>query len=51
VQIGLANLFTQPPIQWGAILACSILATLPVVALFRLLQRFIVVSETGAGIK
>lgn len=51
VQIGLANLFTQPPIQWGAILACSVLATLPVVALFRWLQRFIVVSETGAGIK
>ncbi|HEY0947396.1 MAG TPA: carbohydrate ABC transporter permease [Opitutaceae bacterium] len=51
VQIGLANLFTAPPIQWGAILACSVLATLPIVALFRLLQRFIVVSETGAGIK
>lgn len=51
VQIGLANLFTQPPIEWGAILACAVLATLPVVALFRILQRFIVAAETGVGIK
>lgn len=51
VQIGLANLFTQPPIHWGAILACSVLATLPVVVIFRLLQRFIVTTETTTGIK
>lgn len=51
VQIGLANLFTQPPLQWGAIMACAVLATLPVMLLFRLFQRFIVGNETGAGIK
>lgn len=51
VQLGLANLFTQPPVQWGDILACSVLATLPVVALFRLLQRYIVTSEVRVGIK
>lgn len=51
VQISLANLFTQPPIQWGAILACSIMATLPVLALFRWLQRYIVTTDTRTGIK
>ena len=51
VQIGLANLFTQPPIQWGAILACAVMATLPVLCIFRLAQRHIVASDLGAGIK
>ncbi len=51
VQISLANLFTQPPVQWGDILACAVLATLPVVLLFRFFQRHLVPSETGAGIK
>jgi multiple sugar transport system permease protein/fructooligosaccharide transport system permease protein len=51
IQISLANLFTQPPIDWGAILACAVIATLPVVALFRLFQRYIVIADVGAGIK
>jgi ABC-type glycerol-3-phosphate transport system permease component len=51
VQIGLANLFTQPPIDWGAILACSVLATLPVLASFRLFQRYIVTSDSRVGIR
>jgi ABC-type glycerol-3-phosphate transport system permease component len=51
VQTSLANLFTQPPIQWGAILACSVLATLPVLVLFRWLQRYIVFTDTRTGIK
>jgi len=51
VQLSLANLFTQPPVRWGEIMACAVLTTLPVVALFRLLQRYIVPSETRAGIK
>jgi multiple sugar transport system permease protein/fructooligosaccharide transport system permease protein len=51
VQLGLANLFTQPPVQWGDILACSVLATLPVVAIFRLLQHHVVLSDARAGIK
>jgi len=51
VQISLANLFTQPPIQWGAILACAVWATLPVIALFRWLQRYIVITDARTGIK
>ncbi len=51
VQISLANLFTQPPIQWGDILACSVLVTLPVLLLFRCFQRYIVITDARAGIK
>ena len=51
VQIGLANLFTQPPIQWGDILACAVMATLPVLLMFRWLQRYIVATQVQAGIK
>jgi ABC-type glycerol-3-phosphate transport system permease component len=51
VQIGLANLFTQPPVQWGDILACAVMATLPVLLMFRWLQRYIVATQVQAGIK
>lgn len=51
VQISLANLFTEPPVQWGPILACAVMATLPVLFIFRLAQRHLAASELGAGIK
>jgi ABC-type glycerol-3-phosphate transport system permease component len=51
VQIGLANLFTQPPVQWGDILACAVMATLPVLLMFRWLQRNIVATQVQTGIK
>lgn len=51
VQIGLANLFTQPPVQWGDILACAVIATLPVLVMFRWLQRYIVATQVHTGIK
>jgi len=51
VQISLANLFTQPPIQWGDILACAVMATLPVLLIFRFAQRHLVASDLGTGIK
>ncbi len=51
VQISLANLFTEPPIQWGAILACAVMATVPVLLIFRFAQRHIVTSDLSAGIK
>ncbi|HYD84465.1 MAG TPA: carbohydrate ABC transporter permease [Opitutus sp.] len=51
VQLSLANLFTAPPIQWGDILACAVLATLPVIVLFRWFQRYIVTTDARAGIK
>lgn len=49
VQIALANLFTRPPVQWGDILACSVLLTLPVLLIFRFLQRFVVCSDAQSG--
>ena len=51
VQLSLANLFTQPPIRWGDILAGAVITTLPVVVLFRWIQRYVVPGETRAGIK
>ena len=51
VQIALANLFTQPPVQWGDILACAVLITLPVLLVFRLAQRHLVATHLAAGIK
>ena len=51
VQIALANLFTQPPLQWGDILACAVLVTLPVLLVFRLVQRHLVASDLGTGLK
>ena len=51
VQISLANLFTQPPIQWGAILACAVMATIPVLLIFRFAQRHIVANHFDASIK
>ena len=51
VQLSLANLFTQPPLQWGDILASAVIATLPVILLFRWCQRWLVTTEARAGIK
>jgi ABC-type glycerol-3-phosphate transport system permease component len=51
VQIGLANLFTEPPLDWGAILACSVLATLPVLLGFRWFQRHIVAADASVGLR
>jgi ABC-type glycerol-3-phosphate transport system permease component len=35
VQVALAGLFTALPVDWGAILACAVLSTLPVLCAFR----------------
>jgi len=51
IQIGLANLFTQPPVQWGHILAAAVIATLPVVLIFRQVQKHILTTHAQAGIK
>jgi multiple sugar transport system permease protein/fructooligosaccharide transport system permease protein len=51
VQLSLAGLFTAPPIRWGEILACAVMITLPVIALFRWFQRYIVTTDTRTGIK
>jgi multiple sugar transport system permease protein/fructooligosaccharide transport system permease protein len=51
VQISLSNLFTQPPVQWGDILACAVIATLPVLFIFRTAQRYVVSGNLRTGIK
>jgi multiple sugar transport system permease protein/fructooligosaccharide transport system permease protein len=51
VQLGLGNFFTSPPIQWGAIMAYAVLATVPVMIVFALGQRWIVASMAGAGVR
>jgi multiple sugar transport system permease protein/fructooligosaccharide transport system permease protein len=51
VQVGLANLFTEPPLDWGAIMACAVITTLPVLLCFRLFQRHLVPSDARAGLR
>jgi ABC-type glycerol-3-phosphate transport system permease component len=50
VQLGLASLFTRPPLDWGAILACAVLATLPVLGMFRVLQPRLRENDARVGI-
>ena len=51
VQLGLGVFFTEPPISWGAILAYAVLATIPVMLVFALGQRWIVRSLATTGIR
>jgi ABC-type glycerol-3-phosphate transport system permease component len=51
VQIGLANLFTEPPLDWGAILARTVLATLPVLTLFPANAEAHVPADSRVGIR
>jgi multiple sugar transport system permease protein/fructooligosaccharide transport system permease protein len=51
IQLSLANLFTRPPIQWGDIMACAVIATIPVVLIFAVLQRYVVSTQFGSGTK
>jgi len=50
-QLSLANLFTQPPTQWGDIMACAVIATIPVMVLFAFCQRYIVATQLRTGTK
>jgi multiple sugar transport system permease protein/fructooligosaccharide transport system permease protein len=51
VQLSLANLFTQPPVQYGDILACAVMASLPVMILFRFAQQHVVLTNHDAAVK
>lgn len=51
VQLSLASLFTEPPIDWGAVLACGVMATLPVMLGFRFFQRYLVLADARAGLR
>ena len=51
IQLGLGNFFTQPPIAWGAILAYAVMATVPMMLVFAVGQRWIVQSLAATGIR
>ncbi len=51
VQLALGNFFTQPPIHWGAIMAFAVIATLPVMGVFTVGQRWIVRSVASTGVR
>jgi multiple sugar transport system permease protein/fructooligosaccharide transport system permease protein len=51
IQLGLGNFFTQPPIAWGAILAYAVMATIPMMLVFAVGQRWIVQSLAATGIR
>lgn len=51
VQVGLQTFFHQPPIQWGDVMAATVLATLPVLIFFLLFQRHFVQGIARSGIK
>jgi ABC-type glycerol-3-phosphate transport system permease component len=51
IQLGLGNFFTQPPISWGAILAYAVIATVPLMVVFVVGQRWIVRSLAPTGIR
>lgn len=45
------NLFTEPPIDWGAILACAVLTTLPVVIGFWFFLRHLARPDARVGLR
>jgi multiple sugar transport system permease protein len=49
--VGIATFTGQYGSEWNLILAASLLATLPIVALFAFFQRYIVESVKMAGLK
>lgn len=51
IQVGLGRFYTLPPIQWGDIMAYSVLATIPMVIVFIFCQRYLVLSMATSGIK
>lgn len=51
VQVGLGHFYTLPPIQWGDIMAYSVMATLPMAIVFIVFQRHIVLSAASSGLK
>jgi multiple sugar transport system permease protein len=51
LQVGIATFTGQYGSEWNLILAASLLATLPIVALFAFFQRYIVESVKMSGLK
>lgn len=51
VTVGIAGLFGEIRVDWGAIMAASVIATLPVLALYSVLDRFLVAGLSGGAVK
>lgn len=51
IQIGLQMFFTQEGNQWGPLMAASSVASLPILALYLVLQRQIIESFVSSGVK
>ncbi len=49
--VAIATFFTQPPLQWGDILAFGVMMVAPVVVLFLLFQGWFVRGVAASGIK
>lgn len=51
IQVGLQFLFTNPPIQYGPILAGLTISTIPLAIVFLIFQKYYVQSVTSSGLK
>ncbi|HEX7350047.1 carbohydrate ABC transporter permease [Brachybacterium sp.] len=51
VQVGIAGLFGEYGTDWGVVMAASVLAALPTILLFSLLQRRLVAGMTAGAVK
>jgi ABC-type glycerol-3-phosphate transport system permease component len=51
VQVGIAGLFGEYGTDWGVVMAASVVAALPTVVLFSLLQRRLVAGMTAGAVK
>ncbi|MDI6944593.1 carbohydrate ABC transporter permease [Microbacterium barkeri] len=51
VQVGLAGLFGEYGTDWGVVMAASVIAALPTIVLFSLLQRRLVAGVAAGAIK
>ena len=49
--VAIAAFYTQPPLQWGDILAFGVMMVAPVLLVFLLFQRAFVRGVTGAAVK
>ena len=51
VQLGIQTFFTEPPVYYGPIMAALTIASLPMIILFLLLQKYYVQGIATSGIK
>jgi len=51
IPVGLTSFFAENKVDWGGLMAASVLASLPVVVLFALLSRYFVQGLTSGAVK